>query len=220
MNLTWDALHEVEFKKPYFKQLKQFLTQEITNQKVVYPHPQNFFKAFEYCTFADTKVVILGQDPYHGPGQAQGLSFSVPENIKTPPSLKNIFKALKNDLNINAPAHGNLTSWAEQGVLLLNSTLSVQAKSPASHANQGWETFTDTMITALSEQKSNLVFLLWGKFAHSKAALINSHKHLVLKAPHPSPFSAHTGFFDCQHFSKTNTYLSQTKQIPINWQIK
>jgi len=183
----WEVLHLAEFKKSYFKELKNFLTQEIKASKTIYPHPNNFFEAFKLCPLNNTKVVILGQDPYHGPNQAHGLSFSVQKGIKTPPSLQNIYKELKSDLSLDIPQHGNLKAWAQQGVLLLNSTLSVQAKSPASHAGKG---------------------------------LIDNNKHLILQAAHPSPFSAHNGFFGCQHFSKTNQYLTQHNSSPIDWQIK
>lgn len=216
---TWKSLHETEFEKPYFKQLKAFLTQEIKAGQTIYPHPSNFFKAFDLCPWEQTKVVLLGQDPYHGPGQAQGLSFSVPEDISVPPSLKNIYKELATDVDFKIPSHGNLETWAQQGVLLLNSTLSVRAKNPASHSGQGWETFTDQIIKTLSAEKDALVFLLWGKFAQSKKTIINTNKHLVLEASHPSPFSAYNGFLGCRHFSKTNTWLQKNGQTPIKWQI-
>jgi len=219
MAKTWKSLHLIEFEKPYFKKLKTFLKEEIQQGKVIYPHHDNLFKAFELSSFDKTKVVILGQDPYHGESQAQGLSFSVPTDFKVPPSLKNIYKELSTDLNVKQPLQGNLESWAEQGVLLLNSTLSVRAHSPASHANQGWEIFTDQMIQALSEHKEHLVFMLWGKYAQSKEALIDGNKHLVLKAAHPSPFSAYNGFFGCQHFSKTNEFLLKNDKNPINWEV-
>jgi uracil-DNA glycosylase len=217
--LTWEKLQKIEFAKPYFKNLKQFLENEIKNGEKICPSPQHFYKAFDLCPWEQTKVIILGQDPYHGLGQAHGLSFSVPNGIKPPPSLANIFKELEADINFKIPHHGNLESWAKQGVLLLNNTLSVGAKSPASHQGQGWEIFTDNVIHTLSEKKTGLVFLLWGKFAQSKKELINSDKHLILEAAHPSPFSAHKGFFGCQHFSKTNTYLTAQQKQPINWQI-
>lgn len=216
---SWQALHAKEFSKPYFKTLKAFLVEEIESQQTVYPHPSKFLAAFDLCPLDKVKVVIIGQDPYHGPAQAHGLSFSVQKGVKTPPSLQNIYKELKIDLNLQIPSHGNLDSWAQQGVLLLNSTLSVRKSSPASHAKQGWETFTDQMIQSLSDQKQHLVFLLWGKFAQSKASLINPQKHLILQAAHPSPFSAHNGFFGCQHFSKTNQYLTDHKLKAIDWQI-
>ena len=167
----------------------------------------------------NTKVVILGQDPYHGEGQAEGMSFSVPEGIKIPPSLRNIYKELASDLNIETPKHGHLASWAKQGVLLLNSVLTVEKNNPASHANQGWEVFTDHVISLLSNKKQHLVFLLWGAYAAKKAEFINTDKHLILRAPHPSPFSAHKGFFGCQHFSQVNNYLTSTNQQSIDWRL-
>lgn len=217
--LDWKSLHEAEFQKPYFKDLKAFLTQEIEMGQTIYPEPKNLFKAFDLCPWERTKVVLLGQDPYHGPGQAQGLSFSVPKGVKVPPSLKNIYKELETDVGFEIPEHGNLEAWAQQGVLLLNSTLSVRAKSPTSHTGKGWETFTDHIIKTLSAEKEGLVFLLWGNFAQSKKPLINTHKHLVLEAAHPSPLSAHRGFLGCRHFSKTNDWLQKNGQPAINWQI-
>jgi len=216
--LDWKNLHEAEFQKPYFKELKTFLTQEIETGQTIYPEPKNFFKAFDLCPWERTKVVLLGQDPYHGPEQAQGLSFSVPKGVKVPPSLKNIYKELETDVGFEIPEHGNLEAWAQQGVLLLNSTLSVRAKSPASHTGKGWETFTDHIIKTLSAEKEALVFLLWGNFAQSKKAIIDSKKHLVLETAHPSPLSAHRGFLGCRHFSKTNDWLQKNGQSAINWQ--
>jgi uracil-DNA glycosylase len=205
---------------PYFFNLIQFLNEQKTLSKVVFPPDKFIFNAFNVTPFEKIKVVILGQDPYHGYGQAHGLSFSVPHGINSPPSLKNIFKELKADLNIEIPNNGNLTKWANQGVFLLNSFLTVESNLPASHQNIGWEQFTDFCISAISKQKENVVFLLWGKFAQEKSKLIDSSKHLVLLAPHPSPFSAHTGFIGCKHFSKTNDYLISKKIEPIDWQIK
>lgn len=219
-NITWENLQQAEFEKPYFKTLKKFLTDEIKHGQKICPPPRNFLKAFTLTPFSQTKVVLLGQDPYHGEGQAQGLSFSVPTTAKIPPSLKNIYKELADDLKLIPPAHGNLEAWANQGVLLLNSTLSVCTHKPASHAAQGWETFTDTLIKAISENKTHVVFLLWGKFAHAKEILIDTSKHLILKAAHPSPFSAHNGFFGSQPFSQTNQYLTKHGQTPINWQLE
>ena len=216
---TWEELHAAEFKKDYFKDLKLFLTQEIEAGETIYPHPQNFFKAFDLCPFDKTKVVLIGQDPYHGYGQAQGLSFSVPKHFPLPPSLKNIYKELNTDLGVDIPEHGDLTPWTQQGVLLLNSCLSVRAKSPASHSGKGWETFTDKMIQSLASEKDGLVFLLWGKFAQSKATLIKNDSHLILTAAHPSPFSAHNGFFGCQHFSKTNEFLIKQGKREIIWKL-
>ncbi len=217
--LTWKTLHEQEFQKTYFVQLQSFLAKEIKAGEVLYPHSLNFYKAFDLTPFNDVKVIMLGQDPYHGPGQAQGLSFSVPAGSRTPPSLQNIYKELATSTGFIIPNHGNLEAWAEQGVLMMNSCLSVRAKSPGSHSGKGWEIFTDTMIQLLSTEKEHLVFMLWGKFAHSKQSLINNQKHLVLTAPHPSPFSAHKGFLGCDHFNQANAYLCKNKRQPINWQL-
>ena len=214
---SWETVHEAEFEKPYFKLLKSFLAEEIKTGADIYPSPSNFFKAFDLTAFNDVKVVILGQDPYHGPNQAQGLSFSVPKEMKIPPSLQNIYKELAASSDFIIPNHGDLTPWAKNGVLMLNSCLSVRAKSPGSHSGKGWEVFTDAMIQSLSNKKENLVFLLWGKFAESKRKIIDNKKHLILTAPHPSPFSAHKGFFGCDHFSLTNKYLSTHNKEPINW---
>jgi uracil-DNA glycosylase len=213
----WSDLLTAEREKDYFKSLYSFL---YNNQsKEIYPPKENWYRAFEYSTFENTKVIILGQDPYHGINQAEGLSFSVPEGLPMPPSLRNIYIELESDLGITIPHHGHLSHWAKQGVLLLNSVLTVEKNSPASHANQGWEAFTDNVIKLLNDKKNNLVFLLWGAYAGKKAELINPERHLVLKAPHPSPFSANRGFFGCKHFSKTNQHLLSTDQTPIEWQI-
>ena len=201
----------------YFQNLLGFLNNQAQLSKTIYPPRGSWFKAFEHSSFANTKVIILGQDPYHGDGQAEGLSFSVPEGVRVPPSLKNIYKELASDLNINTPEHGHLASWSKQGVLLLNSVLTVAKNNPASHANQGWEVFTDHVISLLSDKKQHLVFLLWGAYAGKKTELIDSEKHLILTAPHPSPFSAHKGFFGCQHFSQANDYLISTNQQSIEW---
>ena len=213
----WSELLAGEREMDYFESLYSFLYNN--RSKEIYPPKKNWYKAFEYSSFANTKVIILGQDPYHGINQAEGLSFSVPEGVSIPPSLRNIYMELKSDVGITVPNHGHLSYWAKQGVLLLNSVLTVEKNSPASHANQGWEIFTDNVIKLLNEKKHNLVFLLWGAYAGKKAELINSDKHLILSAPHPSPFSAHKGFFGCKHFSKTNHYLESNKQQPINWSI-
>ena len=214
----WQKELQEEFQKDYMKELKKFLIQEKKGNKIIYPTFKNIFKAFELSPFSKVKVVILGQDPYHQPGQAHGLSFSVPLNVPPPPSLQNIFKEIKNDLNLDMNfENGSLISWAKQGVLLLNSSLSVIKGRPGSHSKKGWENFTDKVIEILSQKKSNLVFLLWGAYAIKKANLIDSQKHLVLKARHPSPFSAHKGFFGCKHFSKSNTYLESHNQKPISW---
>ena len=215
---SWKIILKDEFQKEYFAELKTFLTAE---KKIysIYPKGGDTFSAFNLCSFNSTKVVVIGQDPYHGSGQAHGLSFSVPIGIKPPPSLKNIFKELHTDLNFEIPNHGDLTSWAQQGVLLLNATLTVRAKQAASHQKKGWEQFTNRVIKEISDKKEGVVFLLWGRFAQDKEVLIDSTKHHILTAPHPSPFSAHSGFFGCKHFSKTNYLLSQQNQDSINWQI-
>jgi uracil-DNA glycosylase len=217
---SWKSVLSNEFNQDYFKDIKQFILNERDKGKEVYPPGKSMFNAFNLTPFNQVKVVIIGQDPYHGPGQAHGLSFSVPTGIKTPPSLQNIYKEIQNDLGLAIPNHGNLESWARQGVLLLNAVLSVNANEPASHKAAGWENFTNAVIYYLSQQKSNLVFMLWGRFAQEKELLIDSNKHLILKAAHPSPFSAHQGFMGCKHFSKTNAYLIQNGISPIDWSIK
>lgn len=199
------------------KRLKAFLGHQKQHKKIIFPHSDNWFKAFDLTPFNEVKVVILGQDPYHGDNQAQGLSFSVPDDIKIPPSLRNIYQELNSDLAIPPNKSGNLERWATQGVLLLNSVLTVEKHTPGSHTNSGWVNFTDGVISILSEQKTNLIFLLWGAYAHKKANLIDPEKHLILTATHPSPFSAHKGFFGCKHFSKTNEYLKIHNQQIINW---
>ncbi len=214
----WKTALSAEFQADYFKTLKAFLTAEIKAKKVIYPHPKNIFKAFNQCAFDNTKVVLLGQDPYHGPGQANGLSFSVNKGVRIPPSLQNIYKEIHDDLGYPIPTHGNLEYWANQGVLCLNATLTVAHKKPTSHSGQGWEIFTDNVIKILSDKKENVVFLLWGSFARSKKTLIDPQKHHILEAPHPSPFSAHSGFFGCKHFSQTNQLLTQNNLTPIDWQ--
>jgi len=213
---SWKKVLSPEFEKSYFKKLTEAVKSEYLSHKI-YPPPAFIFNAFNLCPFQNVRVVILGQDPYHGDGQAHGLSFSVPDNIPPPPSLQNIYKEIYQDLGLPIPKTGNLEHWAKQGVLLLNATLTVRANNPASHQGLGWEQFTDTAIKTLSEKKEHLVFLLWGKFAQEKATLIDTEKHLVLTAAHPSPFSAYSGFFGCKHFSKTNTYLAEHGQAPIQW---
>lgn len=213
---SWFNLLHEEFSKEYFKNLVNFVKEEKSRYKI-YPPGSLIFNAFNTTPVDKVKVVILGQDPYHGEGQAHGLCFSVPPGIKPPPSLLNIFKELNSDLGIAFPKHGTLTSWAEQGVLLLNATLTVRANSPGSHQNKGWETFTDSVIKILNDTKTNLVFILWGNYAKAKQSLINSENHLILTAAHPSPFSANSGFFGCKHFSKTNEYLIKIGEKPINW---
>ena len=219
MEASWLAVLREEFGKPYFAALKQFLVEERKVAKV-YPPGSLIFNAFNKTPFDAVKVVILGQDPYHGAGQAEGLCFSVAKGIAPPPSLINIFQELRSDLNIMPPNHGSLVSWAESGVLLLNTALTVRAGQAASHRGKGWEQFTDEVIRRLSEEKEHLVFLLWGKFAHEKSVMIDSSKHLVLKAAHPSPYSASAGFFGCKHFSKANTYLRDHGIQEINWAIR
>jgi len=216
----WLKVLENEFDKDYMKSLSKFLSAEKKNGYTIYPEDANVFNAFRHTPFDKLKVVILGQDPYHGAGQAHGLSFSVQKGVKIPPSLKNIYKELSTDLeNFNIPAHGNLTAWADRGVLLLNATLTVRAQNPGSHQSKGWEIFTDTVISELSQQKEGLIFLLWGKYAQNKSLLIDESRHTVFKAAHPSPFSAYRGFFGCRHFSKTNSKLEEQGLLPIDWQI-
>jgi uracil-DNA glycosylase len=213
---SWKVRLKEEFEKPYFSDLTNFVKSEYATQKI-YPPGSLIFNAFEKCPFDKVKVVILGQDPYHEPGQAHGLCFSVPDGISFPPSLQNIFKEIKNDLVLPIPKSGNLERWAEQGVFLLNSTLTVRAHQAGSHQKKGWETFTDTVIHFLSESEDHLVFLLWGAYAQRKGELIDSGKHLVLNSVHPSPLSAHRGFFGNHHFSKANEYLINHGKTPISW---
>lgn len=213
---SWKAVLSDEFEKDYFKELRAFVRSEFLSTKV-YPPPQFVFHAFSLCPFDQVRVVILGQDPYHGVGQAHGLCFSVPENIQVPPSLQNIYKEIQSDVGGEIPKHGNLEHWARQGVLLLNATLTVRAHVAGSHQHKGWENFTDTVIQAISEKKENIVFLLWGNYARAKRALIDPGKHCILESSHPSPFSAHNGFFGNKHFSQTNEYLAQHGKKPIFW---
>ena len=214
----WKQVLWEEFQSPYFSELKQFLVRE-RQQYTVYPPGPQIFNAFHHAPFDRVKAVILGQDPYHGRGQAHGLCFSVPPGIPQPPSLVNIFKELHDDLGIPIPAHGSLVNWADQGVLLLNATLTVRAGHAGSHQNRGWETFTDAVIRKISEQKSGVVFLLWGRYAQAKENLVDGLRHMVLKAAHPSPFSAYNGFFGCRHFSRTNVFLAQQGIEPIDWSV-
>jgi uracil-DNA glycosylase len=217
---SWHEVLKSEFTKPYFLEIVTFLKIEKNAGKTIYPPGPLIFNAFNHTPFDKVKVVILGQDPYHNPGQAHGLSFSVPAGIKPPPSLVNIFKEIQKDLSITMPeGYGNLTSWADQGVLLLNAILTVRANEPASHAKIGWMNFTDAVITKISDEKKGVIFLLWGKFAQEKQLLIDETKHFVLKAAHPSPFSADKGFFGCKHFSKTNELLNNQGLAPINWKL-
>ena len=214
----WSKYLSVEKDKEYFRNLYTFLNNRSTFD--IYPPRGSWFKAFEYSSFASSRVIILGQDPYHGEGQAEGLSFSVPKGITIPPSLRNIYKELNSDeVDFSQPEHGNLVSWAQQGVLLLNSVLTVEKNSPAAHANHGWEIFTDQVIRILNDNKQHLVFILWGAYANKKSELIDSDRHLILSSAHPSPFSAHKGFFGCKHFSQANEYLLSTNQQPISWSI-
>ncbi len=215
----WVPHLQSETQKAYFTQLLQFLALERASNKILYPPENEIFQALKLTSFASTKVVILGQDPYHGEAQAHGLSFSVKDSQKVPPSLKNIFKELNRDLDIPPSNSGNLSNWATQGVLLLNSVLTVEAGKAASHRSKGWEMLTDSIIHKLSDEKNNLVFLLWGKPAIDKQNLIDQSKHLVLKSPHPSPLSAHRGFIGNGHFSATNNYLKDNNITPINWEI-
>ncbi|MBC7830078.1 MAG: uracil-DNA glycosylase [Chitinophagaceae bacterium] len=217
---SWKNVLKPEFGKPYFLEAVGFLRMEKAACKTIYPPGSLFFNAFNTTPFESVKVVLLGQDPYHGHGQAHGLCFSVPDGIAPPPSLVNIFKELHNDTGVPFPGSGNLTRWAQQGVLLLNSSLTVRANEPMSHAKIGWAQFTDMIITKVSELKENIIFLLWGKFAQEKQALIDETKHLVLKAAHPSPFSANNGFLGCRHFSKTNDYLVKNGIDPIDWSLQ
>lgn len=214
---SWIKVLGGEFSAPYIKELKKKLVGEMKQGIVLYPSWENIFNAFNLTPFDKVKVVILGQDPYHEQGQAHGLSFSVPEGVKSPPSLVNIFKEMENDLSVRMFEGGSLEGWARQGVLLLNTILTVRAGIPASHRNIGWEKLTDATIKALSDKKENVVFILWGKFAQEKERLIDSGKHLILKAPHPSPYSANSGFFGCKHFSRVNEYLKRTGQTKIDW---
>ena len=213
---SWKTRLIEEFDKPYFKGLIDFVKEEYRTQ-TIYPPGKEIFKAFDHCDFADVKVVILGQDPYHGPGQANGLCFSVRDGVRMPPSLVNIFKEIYNDLNKPIPKTGGLERWASQGVLLLNATLTVRASTPGSHQNKGWETFTDAAIKKISDEKEHVVFLLWGAYAQKKGEIIDRTKHLVLMSAHPSPFSADRGFFGCKHFSKANEYLKSKGLGEIDW---
>ncbi len=212
----WKKLLWEEFQSSYFKELREFLVEE-KRQLTIYPPGNLIFNAFQHTPFDQVKVVILGQDPYHGMGQAHGLCFSVPPGIPQPPSLVNIFKELQTDLGIPLPKHGNLEKWADQGVLLLNATLTVRASQAGSHQNRGWETFTNRVIERISQKSDGVVFILWGRYAQAKENLIDGQKHLILKAAHPSPFSAYNGFFGCKHFSRTNSFLEKQGKDPIDW---
>ncbi|HIC3981674.1 TPA: uracil-DNA glycosylase, partial [Campylobacter jejuni] len=216
INDDWKEFLRDEFQKKYFLEIKKQYLNAINQNIIIYPPANLIFNAFNLCPLKEIKIIILGQDPYHQPNQAMGLSFSVPKNVKIPPSLKNIFKELQNDLNITPAKSGDLSSWAKQGVLLLNSILSVEANKAASHSSWGWQEFSDAIIHKLSNEKSGLVFMLWGNYAKSKEILIDNTKHLILKAAHPSPL-ARTGFLGCKHFSKANEFLKKVGKIPIDW---
>lgn len=215
----WDIILKEEFNKDYFKELVEKIKVEY-KEKTIFPKQTEIFNAFRYTSFNDVKVVILGQDPYHGVGEAEGLSFSVKEGIRKPPSLVNIFKELKDDLGYQIPENGSLVSWANEGVLLLNTVLTVEKDKAASHKGYGWETFTDSVIKKLNEKKEPIVFIFWGNFARSKKSFITNHHHFIIESPHPSPFSAYNGFFGSRPFSKTNQFLSSNGIKPINWEIK
>ena len=216
---SWKEVLKKEFSEPYFQQIPLHLKTEKSQGKMIYPPGSLIFNAFNTTPFSKVKVVILGQDPYHGAGQAHGLCFSVQNGVAPPPSLVNIFKELQDDIGVEIPAHGNLTHWAEQGVFLLNASLTVRAGEPMSHSKIGWAQFTDTVIKTISAQKKNIVFLLWGKFAQEKRVLIDESKHCILRSVHPSPLSAYGGFFGCNHFSKTNAYLVSKGIDPVDWSL-
>jgi len=216
---SWLVVLADEFQQPYMQQLRHFLKAEKVAGKIIYPPGSLIFNALDTTPFDQVKVVILGQDPYHGPNQAHGLCFSVMPGVKFPPSLRNIYQELEADLGIRPPNHGCLQAWAEQGVLMLNATLTVEKGNAGSHQGKGWETFTDAVIRALNEQRSGLVFILWGSYAQRKGEFLDRQKHLVIESPHPSPFSAHRGFFGSRPFSKTNDYLQQQGQTPVDWRV-
>ena len=219
LEASWQAKLASQFKQPYMQELQAFLKEERAEGRTIYPKAEHTFAAFNKTPIDKVRVVILGQDPYHGPDQAHGLSFSVPRGVAIPPSLRNMYKELAADIGFIIPPHGNLEAWAEQGVLLLNSVLSVQAGMAASHQGKGWERFTDTVIQTINQHCEHVVFMLWGAYAQRKGTVIDTAKHCVLTAPHPSPLSAHRGFFGCKHFSQANTYLVQHGKTPINWQL-
>ena len=212
----WKALLQEEFEKPYFEELIRFVKEEYATRRI-YPRGSNIFRAFDKCPVDKLKVVIIGQDPYHGPGQAHGLCFSVDEGVPHPPSLQNIFKEVASDIGTPIPSSGNLDRWAEQGVLLLNSVLTVREHEAASHAGKGWEQFTDAVVRKIAQEKQGVVYLLWGSYAQRKGAMVDPQRNCILKAVHPSPLSAYRGFLGCKHFSQANDYLLSTGQTPINW---
>lgn len=218
MNDRWREVLNSELESDYYLQLNDFLLEERKNH-IIYPADEHIFAAFELAPFDKVKVVLLGQDPYHGAGQAHGLCFSVPDEVKPPPSLVNIFREIESDTGIKIHGKGNLEKWAKQGVLLLNATLTVRAMQPGSHQKKGWETFTNHVIKTISDQKEGIIFILWGKYAQAKESLIDTQKHYVLKAAHPSPFSVYRGFYGCKHFSKTNDLLRQMGKKEIDWRL-
>jgi uracil-DNA glycosylase len=217
LHQSWKGPLQVEFDSPYMDKLREFLVAEREAGKIIYPPASLWFHALDATPLDKVRVVILGQDPYHGEGQAHGLSFSVPHGVSLPPSLLNIYKELRSDLNISLPPHGNLQHWAKQGILLLNSVLTVQAGLAASHKNRGWERFTDAIIRLVNDLPHPVVFILWGTYAQKKAGFVNAKKHLVIKSVHPSPLSVHNGFFGSKHFSQTNDFLTQNGQVAIDW---
>jgi uracil-DNA glycosylase len=219
LEASWKALLQDEFQQPYMQALRQFLRDEKAAGKTIYPPGPDIFNALNSTPFNQVRVVVLGQDPYHGPGQAHGLCFSVQKGVAVPPSLKNIYKELSQDLGLSLPSHGNLSHWAQQGVLLLNAVLTVEAGSAGAHQNKGWERFTDRVVGLLNERREHLVFMLWGSYAQKKGAIIDRRKHLVLQSAHPSPLSAHRGFLGNRHFSSANAYLQTHQLPPIDWQI-
>lgn len=219
LSADWQAQLRAELSSEWMQQLWHFLQTEQAQGKVIYPPQEAYFNALNHTPFDKVKVVIIGQDPYHGAGQAHGLAFSVPAGVKVPPSLVNIYKELQSDVGLRIPSHGNLEEWAKQGVLLLNSVLSVEKSKAGSHQNKGWETFTDAVIANLNAHHQGIVFLLWGSYAQQKGRHIDRQQHCVLEAVHPSPLSAYRGFFGCQHFSQTNAYLQKLGKTPIDWQI-
>ncbi|OGT51854.1 MAG: uracil-DNA glycosylase [Gammaproteobacteria bacterium RIFCSPHIGHO2_12_FULL_42_13] len=217
--MSWTTLLSPEKEKPYFKGILQFLNNERQLGKIIYPTQNNIFNALKLTPFEQLKVVIIGQDPYHNPQQAHGLCFSVQKGVAPPPSLINIFKELRSDCQIEGPTQGCLEKWATQGVLLLNSVLTVEENKPGSHAHIGWQQFTDTIIEKIDQHPDKIIFLLWGSYAQKKRELIDTKKHIILTAPHPSPLSAHRGYFGCKHFSKTNEFLQKSGRIPIDWSL-
>jgi uracil-DNA glycosylase len=219
LDASWQSMIGDELNKAYMQSLRDFLKQEKASGKIIFPPSPLIFNAFNHTPFDKVRVVIIGQDPYHGHGQAHGLSFSVPSGVALPPSLLNIFKEIESDLGIKMSKNGDLTAWADQGVLLLNATLTVEMANAGSHQNRGWEEFTDAAIAALNSHREGLVFVLWGSYAQKKGEMIDSKKHLILQSPHPSPLSAHRGFFGNHQFSTINRYLQERGETPINWQI-